>query len=233
MHYADRYAAVHSDHWWFRGREAVLLAVLARFVPAGSRVLDVGCGPGALTLALARRYRVEGVDPSEEAVALAKASGVTARVVPVGAPLPRGFDAACAFDVLEHADDDTALARELALAINPRGRVAVTVPAYPLFWGPMDDLAGHRRRYRLRQVERLFSVVGFRRIHASYFNTLLFPLVALGRLTGFPKEGRELDPPPTPVNRALGLVFRAEAPFIPRLRVPFGASILYVGEGPA
>lgn len=41
--------------------------------PAGSRVLDLGCGNGTLTEALARRgYRVLGMDASPELVALAK-----------------------------------------------------------------------------------------------------------------------------------------------------------------
>lgn len=233
MHYADRYATVDQEHWWFAGREAILLAALARFVPAGSRVLDVGCGPGSLTLALARRYRVEGVDPSEEAVAIARSRGASARVVAIGAPLPRGFDASVAFDVLEHSEDDAGLATELARAVRPGGRVAAAVPAYPRFWGPMDELAGHRRRYRLHELERLFAAAGLRRIHATYFNTLLFPLVAVGRLAGFPKAGRELDRPPAPLNRALELVFRAEAPLVPRVRLPFGSSILYIGETPA
>src|SRR6476661_243548 len=50
---------------------------------AGSRVLDVGCGPGRHSLALARRgVDVVGVDHSEEFVALARqaaeAEGLTA-----------------------------------------------------------------------------------------------------------------------------------------------------------
>src|SRR5690242_21142977 len=59
----------------FMGRYSMPLAVpFADFagLPLAGRILDVGCGPGALTAELARRAgpeRVTAVDPSEEYVA--------------------------------------------------------------------------------------------------------------------------------------------------------------------
>jgi SAM-dependent methyltransferase len=46
-------------------------------LPAGARVLDVGCGPGTLTVALAeaRAYRVDGLDLSPEMIAHATRNG--------------------------------------------------------------------------------------------------------------------------------------------------------------
>ena len=46
MDYADEYAAVDRDHWWFAGRRAAIQAALRRYLPSGSRLLDVGCGTG-------------------------------------------------------------------------------------------------------------------------------------------------------------------------------------------
>src|SRR5207237_8295718 len=62
----------------FMGRYSVLLSPqLADFagVQRGRRVLDVGCGPGALTAELVRRVGAESVsavDPSETFVAAAR-----------------------------------------------------------------------------------------------------------------------------------------------------------------
>jgi SAM-dependent methyltransferase len=58
-----------------------------------------------------------------------------------------GFDLVCAFEVLEHIEDDaTAAAQWLALA-RPGGHLLVSVPAGPHRFGPSDVLVGHYRRY--------------------------------------------------------------------------------------
>lgn len=70
------------DHYdglthWGPYDEQLLAPLLQRLaVPAGARVLDLGCGHGALLLALAKRYgvRVTGVDRSSAALELARAS---------------------------------------------------------------------------------------------------------------------------------------------------------------
>src|SRR5579859_3384733 len=48
---------------------------------AGERILDLGCGDGALTAVLAERATVVGVDRSAEQVTAATARGLDARVV--------------------------------------------------------------------------------------------------------------------------------------------------------
>ena len=68
--YAQRYRTLWDRHWWWRSREALLLATidrLARSTPVG-RILDVGCGDGLFFDALARFGEVEGLEPDASLV---------------------------------------------------------------------------------------------------------------------------------------------------------------------
>jgi SAM-dependent methyltransferase len=75
------FADIQWTHWWFRGRRAVLDDVLARRLGGPpsrrnlevQRVLEVGCGTGAMVPVLAKYGAVTGMDPSGEAVAECKA----------------------------------------------------------------------------------------------------------------------------------------------------------------
>lgn len=228
--YGSQLDEIERSHWWFAGRRAVILASLRRFVPPGSRLLDFGCGAGGLTAEIAREYDVVGVDFSAPALEVARRRGLNVHLMQSSDPLPTGFDAVCAFDVIEHIDDDVGELRRLATALRPGGVVMVTVPAYRMLWGRMDDVAGHRRRYRLRGLERVMREAGLTRLHASYFNTWLFPAVAAGRLAGFPRENHEIDLPSGPVNSVLRALFESEAALASRATLPFGVSILFLAR---
>ena len=121
----------------FMGRySAQLSPQLAEFggVCAGQRVLDVGCGPGALTSELVRRVggeAVTAVDPSAPFVAAAKARHPTVEVLHASAErLPFAdsvFDAALAQLVVHFMADPVAGLREMARVTRPAGVVAVCV----------------------------------------------------------------------------------------------------------
>jgi 2-polyprenyl-3-methyl-5-hydroxy-6-metoxy-1,4-benzoquinol methylase len=228
--WGDEIDQLEQDHWWYAGRRAVILAALRRYLPQGARLLDFGCGAGGLTQALAARYQVLGVDSSKAAIEVAHRRGVNAQLIESAEALPTGFDAVSALDVLEHLDDDDGMVRHLLASIRPGGLFIVTVPAYAWLWGSMDEVAGHRRRYRLRSLCALMNRAGLHRVHASYFNSLLFPAIAAGRLLGLPRPGHEVDTPPHAVNALLATLFSVEAPIVSRVSLPFGTSILYVGR---
>jgi SAM-dependent methyltransferase len=121
----------------FMGRYSVPLAPqLADFagVAAGQRVLDVGCGPGALTAELVRRLgpaAVSAVDPSEPFVAAARERHPGVSVQRAAAEeLPFGdqtFDAALAQLVVHFMADPVAGLRELARVTRKHGVVAACV----------------------------------------------------------------------------------------------------------
>jgi SAM-dependent methyltransferase len=105
--------------------------------PAGAtgRVLDVGCGGGAVAKAVkAARPRLEvfGCDISESALAAAGAEpgGVefrlaTAEHLPFG---DRELDAVWIFDVLEHVDSPEKVLGEVARVLRPGGRFHIVLP---------------------------------------------------------------------------------------------------------
>lgn len=150
--------AVAADSYdRFMGRYSVLLApqlaALAEIAP-GQRVLDVGCGPGALTTELVRLVgatRVTAVDPSEPFVAAARERhpGVTVeQAAAERLPFPDdAFDAALAQLVVHFMTDPVAGLQELARVTRTGGVVAACVWDYaggtsPLstFWDAAREL---------------------------------------------------------------------------------------------
>lgn len=101
---------------------------------SGSTVLDVGCGPGALTAELLARLgpgHVTAVDPSEAFVEAVRARLPGTAVLRAGAerlPLPAGsVDAALAQLVVHFMSDPAAGTAEMARVTRPGGTVAVCV----------------------------------------------------------------------------------------------------------
>ena len=128
------------------GYSAPLAPRLAAFadVSAGMRVLDVGCGPGALTAELVRRLgagAVSAVDPLEPFVAAARqrhpgvsVQRATAEHLPFG---DGTFDAALAQLVVHFMADPVAGLREMARVTRTHGVVAACVWDHAGGQGPL------------------------------------------------------------------------------------------------
>jgi SAM-dependent methyltransferase len=121
----------------FMGKYSTPLAVpFADFagLPLDGRLLDVGCGPGALTAELALRAgpeRVTAVDPSEEYVAAVcdRHPGVQVTRAPAeDLPFERGSFAATLAQLVVHVmDDPVAGLREMARVTRDGGVVVACV----------------------------------------------------------------------------------------------------------
>ena len=132
----------------FMGRYSSRLAPgFARFagVDTGLRVIDVGCGPGALTAELVRLVgadAVTAVDPSEPFVEAARERNPKARVVRASAealPFADGaFDAALAQLVVHFMADPVAGLREMGRVTRAGGLVAACVWDHAGGRGPLS-----------------------------------------------------------------------------------------------
>jgi SAM-dependent methyltransferase len=131
-------------------RWAVVEPLLASLRPV--TVLELGCGQGAVGARIARHARYTGVEPDEASYAVA-----VARVTPRGGTVLHGdagvlpwgttYDVVCAFEVLEHIEDDLAALRSWRKHLRKGGHVVVSVPEGPERFGPSDVQVGHHRRY--------------------------------------------------------------------------------------
>lgn len=127
-------------------------AYLLPHLRAGQCVLDVGCGPGTITLDLATRVapgRVVGVDSAAVAVEAAR-EGAAAPVGRIGGdvsfevadchalPFDDGeFDVVHAHQVLQHLADPVAALREMSRVCRPGGLIAARDADYAAFsWFP-------------------------------------------------------------------------------------------------
>lgn len=118
--------------------DIVLECVREANIPRGGRLLEVGCGDGALAGVLHCRLglSVTGVDTSEKGLSLARqmfASRGYAGEFKLIKGYDTGFEDACfkavvCSDVIEHVDDPHAMLREILRVLVPGGWLVITTP---------------------------------------------------------------------------------------------------------
>jgi SAM-dependent methyltransferase len=139
--------SVLRSHTWRTVENSA--AYLLDALHPGLDVLDVGCGPGTITLDLAARVApgtVVGIDRAAEVVD--QAGRVSARPANVRFEVgdvyalaypDDSFDLVHAHQVLQHLSDPVAALREMARVCRPGGVVAARDADYASFsWAPAD-----------------------------------------------------------------------------------------------
>ncbi len=244
---------MEEGHFWHAARERWIFKALERYgARPGGRFLEVGCGAGAVAGALHRRgYRVTGVDTSETLIGKAherypEVDFVLGEVERLPSSLRGPYDAIGFFDVLEHLDSPERLLRQSLRWAAEDALVVATVPAVPELYSTIDRLSGHKRRYRLGELARLFESVGLREVaeHGIFRSTLALQRrfrrrwerdaeteIEIDRAEATAIMADNLRVPPPPVNVAMGLLCALERKLAFRSsRGKTGASLLAVGR---
>lgn len=197
--HAERWAGLYARKASFRDRLELFVDAVRRAARPGARVLDVGCGTGNISLALAEcGYGVLGLDGAPEMIRVARdeaqrrgLKSVEFREADITRlALRRGaFDAIVCSSVIEYVPDDAGLLLEMCALLKPGGRLVLSVPHAGSLTGWAEDLAwrlrmgaardgrGHLRyslrRYGRDELLRALAMGGFGAFRCTYFE---FPI---------------------------------------------------------
>lgn len=140
----DKFSALANRWWDPQGPQKPLhalnparLGYVADRVPLrGTKVLDVGCGGGLLSEAMAKDGAdVTAIDLAEDLVKVARLHGLESgvkvdyrvqAVEELAAEQPGAFDAATCMEMLEHVPDPGAILQACATLLKPGGRLFVS-----------------------------------------------------------------------------------------------------------
>ena len=231
-----RMAEIQENHWWYEARRRIIASLIEPLkLPANAEILEVGCGPGANLKMLKGFGNVVGVEPDDFSIDHArKVSGcrVEKGFLPDDLRVAGPFDLIGAFDVIEHVEPDRESLKTLYNLTKTGGHALFTVPAYMFLWSQHDVVNHHKRRYVLPQFRDLLREAGFEVRFISYYNTLLFLLIAGVRMVKKllrMKESPDDSLPRWPfVNTALCSIFAFERYILKYTALPFGVSIVAV-----
>ncbi len=145
------------------------------------RVLEVGPGRGAIAARLvAAGHDYTGVELSDASRAetealLASIPGGRYRLLRSLDELDpdERFDVVCAFEVLEHIEDDVTALAEWVRRVRPGGRFLMSVPAFQNRFSPHDVEVGHHRRYEPRDLVAMARDAGLEDVESRVYG---FPL---------------------------------------------------------
>jgi methionine biosynthesis protein MetW len=183
--------ALRYEAYWYTEQEVA--PMLAELVPMGSRVLDVGCGTGGLSLIIAetRKAKVIGIEPNLRRAAAARARGLEVYqelFTPEVLQALELFDVVVFADVLEHIADPGNFLQLAQRALLPGGRVIASVPNVAHWSVRLDLLRGkfnyqeigirdatHLRWFTAESLTRLFESSGLRVVSMQHTAGVTLP----------------------------------------------------------
>jgi len=199
------YQSMHAQEehfWWYRALHNIILDRIGRMnLPGNANMLDAGCGTGGLLRKLHQAfpaYQLTGLEYHAEAVHYLRALPDVAVINGDVNAMPFAdncFDAITLTDVLYHENiRPYDCLSECFRILKPQGHLLINVSAYNWMQSAHDKQVHTRERYTSKLCRQQLLQAGFQLRHVGYWNSVLFPLMALHRLTtGKFKEGSDVE----------------------------------------
>jgi SAM-dependent methyltransferase len=227
---------VEDHHWWYLGMERITCYLLDRqLTQSGTlRILDAGCGTGAVMNYLAHYGQPFGFDFAAEALRFCHQRGHRSLTQASAMTLPYAsgvFDLITSFDVISEFGVETAQAlHEFARVLKPNGALLLRLPAYDWLRGKHDVAVNTQHRFTAAEIKFDLQRAGFTPQHTSYANMFLFPIAVFKRLSerilNHRQQGSDLTLNPGVINGLLRSILGLEAPLIAAAGLPFGLTVI-------
>jgi SAM-dependent methyltransferase len=166
--YKSRTDKALIDWQWYEPSLRNITHLILKNIPrTRGRVLDVGCGTGRVSFAIARQgYEVTGIDIEKRVIDIAsKIQGLSScnpnfKVLDFCDPemvLSEFYDIVVCSEVLEHIKNYHCIIDNIFKTLKKGGYVIITVPYDPDKWSVLDEYGGHVRRFTISEIKNDLS----------------------------------------------------------------------------
>ncbi|WP_338762217.1 class I SAM-dependent methyltransferase [Bernardetia sp. ABR2-2B] len=254
--YYKNYYHLERNHWWFVVRQEILKQELQKIITSENKndlkILNIGIATGKTTEMLSEFGEVTSVEYDSACAEFVRQKLNIEVIEGSILELPfkeNSFDLVCAFDVVEHVEDDKKAVSEMSRVCKTKGRICITVPAFQSLWSHHDEVNHHFKRYKMSEIAKLFDLqskvlinnYSFKILRKTYFNSFLFIPIWLFRklIVLIPKQfirrgsgsDFEIYKGNNFLDSILRSVFRIEKKILQKnISFSFGVSLLFFVE---
>jgi 2-polyprenyl-3-methyl-5-hydroxy-6-metoxy-1,4-benzoquinol methylase len=162
------------------------IALIERFVPQNSYILDIGCGyyPQNLVSLEGKIRKGVGIDLDIPGTSTSNKISFVKYKIERSLPFPDGeFDCVTILAVLEHLEFPKEIIKECYRILKPGGKIIVTVPSNysnPLLLAlagigliSREEVFSHRHYFSKKELERILLDSRFRKVLSRYYNLFM------------------------------------------------------------
>jgi SAM-dependent methyltransferase len=162
------------------------IALIDRFVPQNSYILDIGCGyyPQNLISLEGKINKGVGIDMDIPATSQSNKISFVKCNIERTLPFPDNeFDCVTILAVLEHLEYPAEIIKECHRILKPGGRIIITVPSNysrPLLLAlagigliSREEISGHKNYFSKKELEKMLFDAQFRKIKSRHYNLFM------------------------------------------------------------